>query len=101
MKEVNMVNLEKVKDRITKLQDNLFKISYEIDVSLEDELGILIEQDIAYQEEIMIEDLQEKIENNLIKGYIVISFNDVEDYEIVFGIASQFEMLSSGMSLME
>ena len=96
-----MVNLEKVKDRITKLQDNLFKISYEIDVSLEDELGILIEQDIAYQEEIMIEDLQEKIENNLIKGYIVISFNDVEDYEIVFGIASQFEMLSSGMSLME
>ena len=96
-----MVNLEKVKDRITKLQDNLFKISYEIDVSLEDELGILIEQDIAYQEEIMIEDLQEKIENNLIKGYIVISFNDVEDYEIVFGIASQFEMLSSGMSLIE
>ena len=96
-----MVNLEKVKNRITKLQDDLFKISYEIDVSLEDELGILIEQDIAYQEEIMIEDLQEKTENNLIKGYIVISFNDVEDYEIVFGIASQFEMLSSVMSLIE
>lgn len=96
-----MVNLEKVKNRITKLQDNLFKISYEIDVSLKDELDILIEQDIAYQEEIMIEDCQEQTENNLIKGYIVISFNDVEDYEIVFGIASQFEMLSSGMSLME
>ena len=96
-----MVNLEKVKNRITKLQDDLFKISYEVDVQLKDELDILIEQDIAYQEEIMIEDLQEKTENNLIKGYIVISFNDVEDYEIVFGIASQFEMLSSGISLME
>lgn len=96
-----MVNLEKVKNRITKLQDNLFKISYEIDVSLKDELDILIEQDIAYQEEIMIEDCQEQTENNIIKGYIVISFNDVEDYEIVFGITSQFEMLSSGMSLME
>lgn len=96
-----MLNLENVKNRITKLEDSLFKISYEIDVSLEDELDILIEQDIAYQEEIMIEDCQEQTENNLIKGYIVISFNDVEDYEIVFGIASQFEMLSSGMSLME
>lgn len=98
-----MVNLEKVKNRITKLQDDLFKISYEIDISLKDELDILIEQDIAYQEEVMLEDCQEQTENNLIKGYIVISFNDVEvDYEeIVFGIASQFEMLSSGMSLME
>lgn len=96
-----MSNIQRIKDRITRLQDSLFKISYEIDVSLKDELDILVEQDIAYQEEIMIEDLQEKTENNLIKGYIVISFNDVEDYEIVFGIASQFEMLSSGMSLIE
>lgn len=100
-----MLNLEKVKNRITKLEENLFEIFYEIPNTLRDELDILIEQDISYDEDIMVEDCEDTEENNIIKGSITISLNEdlsyEEKYNIVFSRASQFEMLSNGMSLIE
>ena len=100
-----MLNLENVKNRITKLEENLFEIFYEIPNTLRDELDILIEQDISYDEDIMVEDCEDTEENNIIKGSITISLNEdlsyEEKYNIVFSRASQFEMLSSGMSLIE
>lgn len=98
-------NEKSIKDRITKLNEHTYTISFKIPTSLQDDYNMLVEEDIGYDDCLIVEDCTEEIKDNFILGYIVLSLNDSTDNsdipDIIFGRASQFDMLSNGVSLIE
>lgn len=92
---------ENVEKRIETLEENkLFRIHYNIPVILKSTLDILIEQDIGYDDSIILNDVADEELNDRLVGYIEIEFDEFDE-DVLFGRASQLDMLSNGVDLIE
>lgn len=84
--------------------DKTFSITYEVPVSLKEDLDLLIEQDIGGDTTAFLDDCQEEEKDGKIVGYIDLSYEGIDipfeqKFDYAFKCASQFDMLSQGVSL--
>ena len=75
-------------------------ITYDVPKELEDTLTILIEQDLGNDNICVMDDLSEEKDGRII-GKVLIEFLGEYDFEELFSKASQFDMLSQGVDLIE
>lgn len=92
---------ENVEKRIETLEENkLFRIHYDIPVILKPTLDMLIEEDIGYDDGIILNDVADEELNDRLVGYIEIEFDEFNE-DVLFNRACQLDMLSNGLDLIE
>lgn len=79
-------------------KDRIFRLHYNIPVSLKSTLDMLVEQDIGYGDNLIINDVTEEVRDNRLIGYIEVE-TDNYDYGVIFDRASQLNSLSEGIDL--
>ena len=91
-------NKEDIENRIEVVEkDKIFKIHYEVPCVLIPTLDMLIEEDMGYDDNLIVQDDVNEVQNDRLVGYVVVeAYND---YETVFARASQLDMLSKGEDL--
>lgn len=90
-----------VEKRIETVKENkLYKIHYSIPTILKPTLDMLIEVDIGYDDSIILNDIADEVIDDNIVGYAEIEFDEF-NYDTLFSRASQFDMLSNGVDLVE
>lgn len=91
-------NKKDIENRIEVVEkDKIFKIHYEVPCILIPTLDMLIEEDIGYDDTLIVHDDVNEVKGDKLVGYIVVETDN--DYETIFARASQFDMLSKGEDL--
>ena len=94
-------NKTDILNRIEEVENKkAYWINYDVPKELEDTLIILIENDLGDDTICVLDDLSE-VKGNRIVGKVLIEFFNNFDFEVLFGRASQFDMLSKGYDLIE
>ena len=93
-------NKQDIENRIETVEpESVYKIHYSVPIELEDTLSILIEQELG-NNYIVMDDIAE-LKDDKITGYVLLEMGFEFDYEQLFSTASQFDMLSKGIDLIE
>lgn len=99
-------DVKSVIERIKRIDDYKYSIHFRIPTGLREDYDLLIEQDIGTDDTAILDDCtEEETSDGFIVGDVTLSFDESTEYpkryDIVFNRASQLDMLSNGVSLIE